>query len=66
MCNSVCGGLWSFSRRVGVDKAISAKNQLIKWESMNFIAYSEPTRKRRGEAGIGCRIKVEGMDAIVA
>ena len=59
----VCGSL---SRRVGVDKAISAKNQLIKWEDMNFIAYGELTRKRREEAAeLAIELKLRWMDAIV-
>jgi len=59
----VCG---SISRRVGVDKAISVKNQLMRWENMNFIAYSELTGKRRMEATeFAIELKLRGMDAIV-
>jgi len=59
----VCG---SISRRAGVDKAVSAKNQLVKWENMNLIAYSELTRKRRDEAAdLAMRLKMKGMDAVV-
>ncbi|MFQ6086208.1 MAG: type II toxin-antitoxin system VapC family toxin [Candidatus Bathyarchaeia archaeon] len=59
----VCG---SISRRVGVDKAISAKNQLNRWENMNLIAYSELTRKRKEEATeLAIKLKMRGMDAIV-
>jgi len=59
----VCG---SISRRAGVNKAILAKNQLLKWESMNLIAYSELTGKRREEATeLAIKLKMSGMDAIV-
>jgi len=59
----VCG---SISRRVGVNKAISVENQLIKWEDMNFVAYTNLTEKRRREAAeLAIRLKLKGMDAIV-
>ena len=59
----VCG---SISRRAGVNKAILAKNQLFKWESMNLIAFSELTGKRREEATeLAIKLKMSGMDAIV-
>jgi len=59
----VCG---SISRRVGVDKAISAKNQLTRWEDMNLVVYSELTGKRKEEATeLAVKLKMRGMDAIV-
>ena len=59
----VCG---SISRRADVNKVISVKNQLMKWEKMNFIAYSELTGKRRMEATeLAIKLKLKGMDAIV-
>ena len=59
----VCG---SISRRAGVDKAIAAKNQLIRWEDLNLISYRELTAKRRGEAeDLAIKLKMRGMDAIV-
>lgn len=58
-----CGAI---SRRAGVDKAISAKNQLIKWEDLNLTAYSELTRQRREEAAeLTIKLKMRGIDAIV-
>ncbi len=59
----VCG---SISRRVGVDKALLVKDQLVKWGSMNFVAWSELTGKRMGEAAeLAVELKLRGMDAIV-
>lgn len=59
----VCG---SISRRTGLDNAISVKEQLIKWEDMNFITYSELTVKRRNEAAeLAVKLGLKGMDAIV-
>jgi len=59
----VCG---SISRRVGVDKAISVKNQLTRWEDMNLVVYSELTGKRKEEATeLAVKLKMRGMDAIV-
>jgi len=59
----VCGAI---SRRAGVDKAISAKNQLIKWEDLNLTAYSKLARERREEAAeLTIKLKMRGIDAIV-
>lgn len=59
----VCG---SISRRVGVDKALLVKDQLVKWGSMNFVAWSELTGKRMGEAAeLAVKLKLRGVDAIV-
>jgi len=59
----VCGAV---SRRAGVDKAVLVERQLDKWESMNFFAYSELSRRRRREATeIAVKLKLKGMDAIV-
>jgi len=59
----VCGAV---SRRAGVDKAVSVKHQLDKWEGMNFIVYSELSRRRRQEAtGLAVKLGLSGMDAIV-
>lgn len=59
----VCGAV---SRRAGVDKAISVKRQLDKWEEMNFTAYSELSGRRRREATeLAVKYKLKGMDAIV-
>lgn len=59
----VCG---SISKRVGVDKAEVAKNQLIKWESMGLITYNELGAKRRDEAmGLAIKLRMRGMDAII-
>lgn len=59
----VCG---SISRRVGMNKATSVKNQLIRWENMNLIAYRELTRKRREVATeLTVKLKMRGMDAMV-
>jgi len=59
----VCGAI---SRRAGVDKAISAKNQLIKWEDLNLTAYSELIRERREEAAeLTIKLKMRGIDAMV-
>lgn len=59
----VCG---SISRRTDADKALSAKNQLIKWEDMNLITYTELIEKRREEATeLAIKLKLKGMDAIV-
>jgi len=59
----VCG---SISRRVGADKALLVKDQLVKWDGMNFIAWSELTGKRMGEAAdLAVELKLRGMDAIV-
>jgi len=59
----VCGAI---SKRAGVNKAILAKNQLLKWENMNLIVFSELLGKRREEATeLAIRLKMSGMDAIV-
>ncbi|MCW3993601.1 MAG: type II toxin-antitoxin system VapC family toxin [Candidatus Bathyarchaeota archaeon] len=59
----VCG---SVARRVGVDKALLVKDQLVKWDNMNFIGWSELTGKRMGEAAeLAVELKLRGMDAIV-
>ncbi|MCK4478513.1 type II toxin-antitoxin system VapC family toxin [Candidatus Bathyarchaeota archaeon] len=59
----VCGAV---SRRAGVDKAVSVRHQLDKWEGMNFIVYSELSRRRRQEAtGLAVKLGLRGMDAIV-
>jgi len=59
----VCGAI---SRRAGVDKAVSVKHQLDKWENMKFIAYSELSGRRRREATeFAVKLKLKGMDAIV-
>ena len=59
----VCGAI---SRRAGADKAVSARNQLIKWKNSNLIAYSELTGKRKREAAdLAIKSKMKGMDAIV-
>jgi len=59
----VCGAI---SRRVGVDKALLVKDQLVKWENMGFIGWSELTGKRMGEAvELAVELKFRGMDAIV-
>jgi len=59
----VCG---SISRRVGADKALLVKDQLVKWDNMNFIGWSELTGKRMGEAAeLAVKLKLRGMDAIV-
>jgi len=59
----VCGAV---SRRAGVDKAISVKRQLDKWEEMNFTAYSELSGRRRREATeLAAKYRLKGMDAIV-
>ena len=59
----VCG---SISRRVGADRALLVEDQLVKWENMNFITWSELTGKRMGEAAeLAVKLKLRGMDAIV-
>jgi len=59
----VCGAI---SRRVGADKALMVENQLVKWESMNFIVWRELTGKRMEEAAeLAVKLKLRGMDAIV-
>lgn len=59
----VCG---SISRRTDTEKALSAKNQLVKWKDMNFITYTELTEKRSEEAAeLAIRLKFKGMDATV-
>lgn len=59
----VCGAI---SRRVGVDKALLVNDQLVKWDNMNFIGWSELTGKRMGEAAeLAVKLKLRGMDAIV-
>jgi len=59
----VCG---SISRRVGADKALLVKDQLVKWDNMNFIGWSELTGKRMGEAAeLAVKLKLRGMNAIV-
>ena len=59
----ICGAI---SRRAGVDKAVSVKRQLDKWENMKFIAYSDLSGRRRKEATeIAVKLKLKGMDAIV-
>lgn len=59
----VCGAI---SRRAGIDKAISAKDQLAKWESMKLITYSELTEKRRKKSvELAIKLKLRGMDAMV-
>jgi len=59
----VCGAI---SRRVGVDKALLVKDQLVKWNNMNFVGWSELTGKRMGEAAeLAVKLKLRGMDAIV-
>jgi len=59
----VCG---SISRRTSLDNATAVREQLIKWEDMNFITYSELTVKRRNEAAeLAVRLGLRGMDAIV-
>lgn len=59
----VCGAI---ARRAGADKAVSVKNQLLRWESMNFIGYSELNGKRRREAAeLATALGLKGMDAIV-
>lgn len=59
----VCGVI---SRRVGVDKAVKVKNQLDKWEDMNFISYVEVDAERRREAAdLAVKLQLRGMDALV-
>ena len=59
----VCGAI---SRRVGVDKALLVKDQLVEWEEMGFLVWSELTRKRMEEAAeLAIELKLRGMDAIV-
>lgn len=59
----VCGAI---SRRVGVDKALLVRDHLVKWGDMNFIVWSELTRKRMGEAvELAAKLGLRGMDAIV-
>ena len=59
----VCGAI---SRRVGVDKALLVKDQLVEWEEMGFLVWSELTRKRMEEAAeLATKLKLRGMDAIV-
>jgi len=59
----VCGAI---SRRAGVDKAVSVKRQLDKWEDTNFIGYIELDGKRRREATeFAVKLQLRGMDAIV-
>ena len=56
----------SISRRAGLDKAFLAKSQLLRWEKMGLVAYSEFTHKRREEAiELAIRLRMRGMDAIV-
>jgi len=59
----VCG---SISRRAGAENAFAVRDQLVKWEDMNFITCSELTSKRRDEAAeLAVRLGLRGMDAIV-
>lgn len=59
----VCGAI---SRRAGVEEATSVKQQLEKWENMNFIAFQELSRRRRSEAAeVAVELRLKGMDAIV-
>lgn len=59
----VCGAI---SKRSGLDKAIMAEKELFRWESMNFIGYSELTIKRMKEATeLAIKLEIRGMDAIV-
>jgi len=59
----VCG---SISRRTSLDDAVAVRGQLIKWEEMNLIIYSELTARRRDEAAeLAIRLGLRGMDAVV-
>jgi len=58
-----CG---SISRRTSMDNAIAVRDQLIKWEEMNFITYNELTVRRRDEAAeLAMKLGLGGMDAVV-
>lgn len=60
----VCGAI---SRRAGADKGLLARKQLLKWETLNLIAYTELSGRRMDEAmEISVKQRVRGMDAIVA
>jgi len=49
-----------------VYNAIAVRNELVRWEDMDFITFSELTSKRRNEAAeLAVRFGLRGMDAIV-
>ena len=59
----VCG---SISRRAGVDNAIAVRDELVRWEDMDFITFSELTSKKRNEAAqLAVRFGLRGTNAIM-
>lgn len=59
----VCGAI---SRRAGMQNAIVARDQLVKWRDIGLITYNELTAKRTREAAeLAIRLSLKGMDAIV-